>query len=85
MLGIVYIFVGAFVGIFGRRLFPYIASTAGGLLILDCIVYGSVIFGLTESNTGLILALVLGLFFSISFGYLSSRYLYMAIVLICII
>ena len=42
VLGIIFLFVGAFVALLGRRLFPYIASTAGGLFILDITVYGSV-------------------------------------------
>ena len=84
-LGIVCLFVGSGIAIFGRRWFPYIASTATGLLILDFTVYGSVILGFTESNMGLLLSLFVGMVLSIIGGIFARKVIWIGIFFMCLL
>ena len=85
MLGILFVFMGAAIALFGRRIFPYIASTAGSLLILDFIIYGSLIFGFSNTTYGLLLSVFIALALSIIGGIITKRVLNIGIVVICII
>ena len=84
-LGIVVLFFGSGIAIFGRRLFPYIASTAAGLLILDITVYGSVLLGFSKTNVGLILSLIIGMVLSIIGGMITRKVLSIGIFFMCIL
>ena len=83
-LGLSLLLIGSFVSFFGRRLFPYISSTIGGLILLDGIIYGGLTFGIVRNNAMLMLALLVGLLAGIlggvlaplQFLYRKSRYLF---------
>ena len=80
-LGLSLLLIGTFVSFFGRRLFPYISSTIGGLILLDGIIYGSLTFGIVRNNLMLMLALLFGLLAGILGGVLAHKFIRFGILL----
>ena len=79
--GISLLFIGGFISFFGRRLFPYIASTIGGLFLLNGIIYGSLTFGIVRNNVMLMVALLFALLAGILGGVLAHKFIKFGIVL----
>ena len=83
--GISLLLIGSFVSFFGRRLFPYIASTIGGLFILNGIIYGSLAFGLVKDNIMLMIALLFALLAGIGGGIMAHKFIRFGILLTCLV